>query len=160
MTRALYRSRQVLHALRPRLDAEHLRWAHDLLSEGEQRLFTSMHKRDQRHAIEVARKLRIQGLDHRDLLAAALLHDCGKGHAPVWLRITNVLAPRLVRRVAAQEANGWRGAAHRLAHHVELSAMAALEAGASLTTVRLVRGHPEPHEASLLSLLTAADDAS
>jgi hypothetical protein len=149
-----------LHALRPRLDAEDLRLAHELLSEGEHNLFLTMEKRDQRHAIEVARKLRAQGIGNRELLAAALLHDCGKREVPVWLRIVYVLAPRFVQASSRQDGYGWRGAAYRLVHHVELSALAAQDADASPTTVRLVRGRPEPEEARLLSLLTAADDAS
>jgi hypothetical protein len=149
-----------MHALRPRLDEDGIRLAQAILNEGELRLFQAMEKRDQRHAIEVTRKLRARGLDDPHLLAAALLHDCGKGAVPVWLRIAHVLWPAGVRAWARHSHDGWRGAAHRLVHHVELSAHAAQQAGASLTTVRLVRGHPEPDEAHLLSHLTEADDAS
>jgi hypothetical protein len=149
-----------MHALRPRIDGDGLRLAQEVLNPGEMRLFATMQKRDQRHAIEVARKLRARGLDDRHLLAAALLHDCGKGAVPVWLRIAYVLWPAGVRAWANHTHSGWRGAAHRLLNHAELGAAAAHEAGASQTTVRLVRGHPEPDEAELLSHLTAADDAS
>jgi putative nucleotidyltransferase with HDIG domain len=117
-----------------------------------------MERRDQRHGLEVARRLRL-GTDDRSLLVAALLHDCGKGRVPLWLRILNVLSPGVVDRLAA-EGDGWRAAAHRLRRHAELGAAMAQEAGCSQTTVRLIRGHIEPEEAWQHALLVAADDAS
>ncbi len=159
LARAIYRSRQVLHALRPRLDDAGLRFAREHLGEPELRLFLAMEKRDQRHALEVARRLREQGTASNDLLTAALLHDCAKGGVPVWLRIANVLSPALVRRLA-KDSHGWRGAAYRLAHHIELSAEAAAAAGTSPIAVRLIAGKPHPDEAWMLPILIAADDAS
>ena len=157
--RAVYRSRQVLNALRPKLDAGGVRFARARLTEPEMALFSAMEKRDQRHALQVAGRLRDQGVESKDLLTAALLHDCGKGAVPVWLRIANVLSPVLVRRLA-RSTDGWSGAAFRLVHHVELSAEAASAAGAAPAVVRLVRGRPAPDEAWMLTLLVAADDAS
>jgi hypothetical protein len=158
MFRPLYRSRQVLHALRPQIDAGDLDFAREVLSDAEAGLFFAMERRDQRHALEVATRLR-RGTDDRSLLAAALLHDCGKGSVPVWLRILNVVSP-VTTGVLAAEGRGWRGAAHRLRHHAELGAVMAREAGCSETTVRLIHGHVEPEEAWQHALLQAADDAS
>ncbi len=159
MARALYRSRQVLHALRPRIDEADLALARETLSEYESRLFLAMERRDQRHALEVARRLRA-GTDDRSILVAALLHDCGKGSVPVWLRVLNVLAPWLVQALADTVGGGWRGAAYRLRHHAEVGASMAEAAGSSPTTVRLIRGHVVPDEAWMHALLVAADDAS
>jgi hypothetical protein len=160
LARPFYRSRQVLLALRPRLEDSTLSLARQYLSEPELRLFLSMEKRDQRHALEVAGRLRDKGFEVNDLLAAALLHDCGKGAVPVWLRIANVLSPALVHSIAKKDSDSWQAAAYRLAHHVELSAVAASVAGAAPAVVRLIQGKPAPDEAWMLPLLIAADDAS
>lgn len=158
MFRTLYRSRQVLHALRPQIDPGDLDFAREVLSEAEAGLFFAMERRDQRHALEVAMRLR-RGTDDRSLLVAALLHDCGKGSVPVWLRILNVVSPSMTGLLAA-EGRGWRGAAHRLRHHAELGAVKAHEARCLEMTVRLIHGHVEPDDAWRHALLQAADDAS
>jgi HD superfamily phosphodiesterase len=119
-----------------------------------------MQRRDQRHALEVMGRLQALEVKDRDLLAAALLHDCGKGEVPVWLRIANVLSPALLRRMASAQAGGWRGHAHRLVDHAEIGARVAAAAGASEATVRYISGRVEAYEESLLALLIAADDAS
>jgi hypothetical protein len=148
----------VLHALRPRIDESEVEFARGLLSEAESVLFFAMERRDQRHALEVTRRLRL-GTDDRSLLVAALLHDCGKGGVPVWLRVLNVMSPAAVGRMAAN-GTGWRGAAYRLRRHAEIGAELAREAGCSEMTVRLIHGHIEPEEAWQHALLVAADDAS
>jgi hypothetical protein len=157
--RALYRTRQVYHALWPRIDADDLSAAHMLMTNAQRRLFDSMPRRDRRHALEVMRRLR-RDTEARDLLLAALLHDCGKGDVPVWLRILHVWAPRLGAAAGRAGAPGWRGAAYRLHHHVELSARLAQDAGCSALTVRLIGGTHTPDEARAAALLWAADDES
>ncbi len=81
-----------MHALRPRIDATDLAFARSLLTDPERELFDAMERRDQRHAIAVLTKVRVHTEDH-DVLIAALLHDCGKGAVPVWLRILKVVSP-------------------------------------------------------------------
>lgn len=159
-SRAAYRTRQVIHAINPRLDDAALASALALLNAREADLFNAMQKRDQRHALEVAARLRVEGIDDTDLLKAALLHDCGKGEAPVWLRIARVLAPGVVRSAGFEASTGWRGSAYRLAHHPEIGAEMARAAGSSTTTVGLIRGRVEPADEGRLALLMAADDAS
>jgi hypothetical protein len=159
LVRPLYRSRQVLHALRPRIDDAEMKVPSQTLTDGEARIFFAMEPSDQRHALAVARQVRAQTSD-REIIAAALLHDCGKGAVPIWLRILNVLVPGLVRRLGKTDASGWRSAAYRLAHHPELSARMAAAAGSTPTTIRLIRGHIEPDEEWMHLLLRAADDAS
>ena len=158
-SRALYRTRQVVNALWPRIAARDLEYARVLMTEQEARLFQAMERRDQRHALEVMRRLR-QVSDERALLIAALLHDCGKGAVPVWLRIAHVVAPQFGRMVGRDGHRGWRSAAYRLHHHVALSAQLVREAGSSETTVRLVAGTHHPEEEHLAQLLYEADDAS
>jgi hypothetical protein len=158
--RGVYRTRQVWQALRPRVEPGELAIVHQTLSPPLRQLFDRMERRDQRHALEVAQRLLSQGTPDPDLLTAALLHDCGKGSVPVWLRITKVLAPGWVRLVAREGDADWRAAAFRLAHHAELGARAAAEAGASSLTVALIRGEVAPADTGILARLMAADDAS
>ena len=159
LARALYRTRQVIHALRPRIDAAGLDYARSMLNEKQRDLFFAMERRDQRHALEVASRLRPR-TKSRGLLTAALLHDCGKGAVPVWLRILKVLSPSLLTRFASEDGPAWRAAAYRLEHHARIGADLAAEAGSSPTTVRLICGDTTAEEQPLLALLLAADDAS
>lgn len=170
--RPLYRARQFLHALYPMLDASHLAHARSILNDGEMRLFLTMERRDQRHGLRVLHHLLAEGQDDHDLLAAALIHDCGKGRAPLRLRTTNVAAPWLVRAWAGEYA--WcrepaRGlarrlgvdqAAYRLVHHARLGAELAQRSGSSAATVRYISGSAAEHERDKISLLRAADDRS
>jgi hypothetical protein len=159
LARPIYRTRQVVQALRPQIDDADLEYPRSLLNEAQRDLFFAMQRRDQRHALEVAGRLRSK-TDNRDLLTAALLHDCGKGAVPVWLRVLNVLSPALLQRLGDADGTGWRGAAHRLAAHPEIGAHRAAEAGSSAPTVRLIRGDVTADEAWMLDMLRAADDAS
>lgn len=158
--RAAYRTRQVAHALTPHIEETDLEWARSRLSAAELRLFGAMQRRDQRHALEVAGRLRAKGLDDDDLFKAALLHDCGKGDVPVWLRILKVLNPDLVRRAGDASSRGWRAAAYRLSHHADIGAALVREAGASSAVSALILGRVEAADEERLSLLIAADDAS
>jgi hypothetical protein len=159
-SRAVYRSRQVWHALRPQIDDAALASACALLNPAEARLFFAMQRRDQRHALEVYGRLREVSVSDSSALAAALLHDCGKGAVPIWLRVLNVLRPSLVDRFAIEDARGVRGAAWRLSHHEAIGARKALAAGSSETTMRFIEGRPLPEEEGLYAALVAADDAS
>jgi hypothetical protein len=158
--RVLYRVRQGLNALRPSLDPAAMTRAQAALLPGERRLFAAMEKRDQRHALEVFGRLRARGATDRDLMAAALLHDCGKGLIPVWLRTLNVLAPPFVAALAREEGTGARGAAYRLLHHPGLGADLARSAGSSATTVRYIGGRADPEEEANMEQLKAADGES
>jgi hypothetical protein len=160
LARVAYRTRHVLHAFLPGLDDSHLETARSVLGDGEFSLFLSMEKRDQRHGLRVMEHLRGRHHADRDLLAAALLHDCGKGSAPVWLRIAHVAATPVVRRLASNSGSATGLAAYRLVHHAELGAELAGRAGASEATVRYISGRVAEHEHDKIALLRAADDKS
>ena len=160
MVRPVYRTRQVWLALRPRIEHDDLLVAMELLAPAQAALFRAMERRDQRHALEVMRRLSDEGVRDRDLLVAALLHDCGKGAVPIWLRIVKVLSPGTLANVARPTGSSWRTAAYRLLHHAELGAVQAEAAGVSALTASLIRGHVEPAHQPQLALLMAADDAS
>jgi hypothetical protein len=160
LARALYRTRQVAHALNPRLDDAGVDRARGLLNATEAQLFFAMQRRDQRHALEVAGRLRAEGVEDTDLLKAALLHDCGKGEVPVWLRIAKVIHPGFVRSAGNEASTGWRGAAYRLTHHAEIGAKLVRAAGSGEAVAALIRGHVPAGDEHRLALLIAADDAS
>ena len=160
MARPVYRTRQVWLALRPRIENDDLLIATELLTPAQASLFGAMQRRDQRHALEVMRRLRDAGEREPDLLVAALLHDCGKGDVPLWLRIAKVLSPQLLKSLARPGGEGWRAAAYRILHHAELGAAQAEAAGVSPLTAALIRGRVEQADAPLLAHLMAADDAS
>jgi hypothetical protein len=156
----VYRVGQGLRALRPRIASDGLARAVAILVPAERDLFAVMDKRDQRHGIDVMIRLEGNGMADRDLLAAALLHDCGKGSVPVWLRTLNVLAPALVHLLARRGASGLAGAAFRLRHHAGLGAALAAAAGSTEATVRYIAGRVRPEEETKMVLLKAADDES
>jgi hypothetical protein len=76
-----------------------------MLGGAEYALFHSMERRDQRHGLEVMRRLRFGGETDRELLTAALLHDCGKGAVPAF---AYVVTPALVRRLGSEAAGAPR----------------------------------------------------
>ncbi len=163
-TRVLYRSRQFFGALRPRVDAELLADAFRLLREPEQRLFSTMTLRDQQHCLDVYNRLRQQGHDDPELLAAALLHDVGKGRIALWHRVAYVLlsaaTPGLLRRLAVPgDGPNWRAALYRCRHHPELGAELARQAGCPTQVVALIHGENVDAQDGRLAALQAADEA-
>jgi hypothetical protein len=164
LARARYRSSQFFSALRPRVDRATRDEGFTLLSEGERDLFETMTRRDQQHCLNVYRRLRDEGHADRDLLAAALLHDAGKGRIALWHRVAFVVlevgAPGLLRRVAGPgEGTAWRQALYRCLHHAELGAEAARRAGSSERTVALIREDGSAAAPELLLALKGADDS-
>ena len=169
--RALYRGRQFFEALRPRIDGTLRAEALRLLHEPERRLFESMTPHDQRHCLDVYRRLRADGQTDRDLLVAALLHDVGKGRVALWHRVAYVLleawTPGLLDRLAKPgdgaglpAAAGYRQALYRCRHHVELGGQLAREAGCSDTVVALIRADVGNARAAWLEALRNADDTA
>ncbi|HXH21886.1 MAG TPA: hypothetical protein VNN10_07635 [Dehalococcoidia bacterium] len=167
LARTAYRARQFLLALFPRFEEHHGDLVRSVLNEGELALFESMEVRDQRHGIRVMEHLLRDHHADRDLLAAGLLHDCGKGRVPLWLRVAYVAAPWLVRLLArgaepsgAPRARAAAAAAYRLVHHASLGAALAARAGSSEATVRYISGSVPEHEHDKIAVLRAADDRS
>ncbi len=125
-------------------------------------LFDGMAVADQRHGLDVVAALRSAGATDVDLLAAGLLHDCGKGR-----RV------RLVHRVAwslGQRYGSWIWRAStglptfatglaRLRDHASRSAELAEAAGCSPRTVELIRNQEAPTDDAGRQLL-AADEAN
>jgi hypothetical protein len=111
---------------------------------------------DQRHSLRVFRRLQERGCLEKDLLAAALLHDVGKGqgHVPFWTRPVIVIgkqcAPRLLSRLAVYPQKGsayprWRLSLGYAWHHADIGADLAAVAGLSERTVLYIRTHYQPN---------------
>lgn len=139
--------------------------AEQVLPHGARDLFRRMPVADRRHALDVVARLRSAGHEDRDVLAAALLHDAGKGpRMRLWHRVTGVLleagAPRALRRLASPDPRSWRHPFHLYLHHDAISAEMAVAAGCSPRAGAFIRGQPNESDAPLAAALKAADDAS
>lgn len=131
-------------------------WAMGVLTPAEGRVYLSMDPRDREHACRVAGHLL---LDHPDadpeVVAAALLHDCGKSVRRYHLaeRVLVGLVPNRVARVLPP-----LGALGIRAHHPELGARLLAHAGARPRVARLVARHHHPGGDPDAALLHHYDD--
>jgi hypothetical protein len=128
-------------------------------------LFDGMPVADRRHGLDVAQRLLAAGVDDRDVLAAALVHDGAKGRRlRLWHRVGGVLleavSPRLLGRLASADPAAAGYPWHLYLHHGELSARLAREAGLSERTVAFIAGRAIAADAPLAAALRRADDAS
>ena len=147
------------------------------------RLFLAMPSQDRQHALNVFHSLQQEGYDDPDLLAAALLHDVGKGvtqgevavspagqgvpyrEGPrLWHRVVVVLMltfwPGLLEQLGQEDRDGWRRPFYIQQHHPALGAELARQAGCSPVTVDIIRHHEDPpgqKDELLLAALRAAD---
>lgn len=158
-----HRIRQFLEAGRqPTRDDFEL--AARLLDEPLLRLFEAQHPRDIVHSANTARWLLDRGHEDPDLLAAALLHDVGKGPQRRIDRALYVVAAEVgqAARLAAPVSRfELRRAVARTLTHGESGADALAAAGASPRVVSLTRLHHEPPRADgVLALLQEADAAN
>lgn len=124
-------------------------------------LFDGMHVADRRHGLDVVGYLRREGVTDRDVLAAGLLHDCGKGGAGVWPRVAWSLGERYGSglRAAAAHLPGWSDQMARLRDHAALSADAVAAAGLPPRAVALVREQDDPSDPEYGRVFHAADEA-
>jgi putative nucleotidyltransferase with HDIG domain len=127
-------------------------------------LFLSQHPRDILHSVNAARYLLAHGHAEPDLVAAALVHDIGKGHQRRPDRVVFVLATGagLTGRLAGPSSRlEWRRAVSRSLHHAETGAALLESAGASPAVVELVRQHHAREGGNdMLTALQGADAAT
>lgn len=118
-------------------------------------LFEGMSVADQQHCLRVCRNLQADGCEERDLLAAALLHDVGKGEGrvPFWTRPAIVIgkryAPQLLSRLTVyprkeQSLPSWRRSLSYAWWHAEVGADLSAAAGLSEQAVLYIRSHHQP----------------
>jgi hypothetical protein len=126
-------------------------------------LFFTMSRNDQRHSLTVYRALRERGCADADLLAAALLHDSGKGagRVPLLIRPPVVLlrafAPGALRWLARSPRPWFRRPFYAAWRHAEIGADLAAQAGLPARVVTLIRTHHQPDGPA--AELHAVDDA-
>ncbi|HJP72372.1 MAG TPA: hypothetical protein VJ975_11685 [Candidatus Limnocylindria bacterium] len=156
---------QAVAHVRARVDPAEEGVARRVLPDGAFALYRAMPVADRRHALDVVDKLLAAGHDDTDVLAAALLHDVAKGdRMRLWHRSASVVleavAPRLLRRLAAEDPRSWRHPFHLYLHHDRLSARLADEAGCAPRVGAFIIGAVDGADARLLAALKEADDAS
>lgn len=127
-------------------------------------LFRAQHPRDIVHTAATARWLLTRRHTDRDLIAAALLHDIGKGEQRRLDRAAFVTAcyVGLATRLAASDSRlAIRRALDRTLAHSETAAGMLANAGASERVIALTRLHHAPPRGDrVLALLQQADAAS
>jgi len=122
-----------------------------LLDDRQLRLFQEMKAPEQNHSIRVYQSLRHSGVQNKDLLQAALLHDAGKQQVTLyrWERIFAVLLDAAAPRISAAWGEGKpKGLRKPLAvyhQHAAWGAELAREAGCSSLTVWLICNHETDH---------------
>jgi hypothetical protein len=114
---------------------------------------------DQRHSIEVARRLVADVGDGapRPVVAAALLHDCGKNDAGLGTA-ARVAATVWIGFVGRARAARGDGRVARYCRHEPIGATMLARAGSDPVTVALVGGRPDA-PAAALAALRAADSS-
>ncbi|MFC4638496.1 HD domain-containing protein [Deinococcus hohokamensis] len=131
-------------------------WARPHLTEAEWRVYEGMDARDREHACRVARHLlREHPEAEPEVVAAALLHDCGKSvrRYSVLERVLVGLVPNRLSRVLPPV-----GALGVRANHPELGARLLAHAGARPRVARLVARHHHPGGDPDAALLHHYDD--
>jgi hypothetical protein len=114
-------------------------------------VFATMTTNDQRHSLTVYRALRERGCEDAEMLAAALLHDSGKGasRVPFVVRPVVVLlrafAPGILRWLARSPHPWFRRPFYNAQRHADIGADLAAQAGLSPRVVTLIRTHHQPH---------------
>ncbi|MBI4504821.1 MAG: HD domain-containing protein [Chloroflexi bacterium] len=159
-----HRIRQFFRALRPApTEAERIA-VRAVLTPPQYALFARLAVADQRHAVEVYRRVLAGGVADREVLQAALLHDVGKAGSGLrlWQRVAAVLldawAPGFLARLKAR--GPWRRAFRVYVRHPERGARLARLAGSSERVVTLIAAHQNGAAGDpALALLRQADDA-
>jgi hypothetical protein len=154
-SRISYRAYQFFFRLFTRIRESDLEPVYTHLPPAGQTLFKTMSQGDQRHALNVYHALHATGCTDKDLLAAALLHDVGKGGGRVrfFMRPIVVLmeigTPRLLNKIAGSTfqtlVSPWRQPFHDAFYHAELGAKLAKEASLSPHAVEYIYTHHDPY---------------
>ncbi len=120
-------------------------------------LFRTMSNADQQHCLRVCRRLQARGCVERDMLAAALLHDVGKGEGrvPFWTRpvivVSKILRPAWLARITIApeliehtKIPTWRRELSYAWWHAEVGARLAAQTGLSQRSILYIQTHHLP----------------
>lgn len=150
--------------------AQDQQWALEQLLEGEAEIWMRMTRVDRRHAAGVARRVEVAlGAEAtRPVLAAALLHDCGKTVSKLgtYGRVIATISVKLAGHDMAEAWSETRGFTRRVGlyvQHPQLGSDLLGMAGSAPLTVAWTAEHHKPPEdwsvpAEIGQALKAADD--
>ena len=155
--RVAHRVRQFFHALKVRDDPTLPLVLRAYLNPAEESLFLRQSPTDQRHAVMVFKRLRVEGGNSSVLLRAALLHDVGKtvGVIRLWHRVVYVLLSRAIPsllELITNESDGWRQPFWVLKRHAALGAALAREIGVEPAVVELIANHHRPLHCATMNI--------
>lgn len=161
----MHRVGQLVGHLTARVSQTEVEALHGVLPPAGWQVFEAMPVADRRHALDVVRHLLDRGHDDPELLAAALLHDAGKGRRlRLWHRIGGVMlgavAPRALARLASSDEGSRRYPWYVYLNHAALSGIQAERAGCPPRTAALIAGRIDAGHAADLAALHAADEAN
>ena len=147
--RIRYRARQFWHALRATPAPQDLDLARQVLSPVQMDLFLKLQPNEQVHSMRIYRQLYHRYPLEKDLLVAALLHDVGKTVYPlrlwerVWIVIARAILPTKAIEWGQADPRGWKRPFAIAEQHAGWGADMAANAGASTTSVNLIRRHQQ-----------------
>jgi len=155
VARLLHLARRFFGSLRPGgPSAEGQRWAESLLLSEERTIWCALSGPDRRHSVGVARRVQVDlgPRATRPVLAAALLHDCGKLQSVLRTPgrvVATILGATLVRteqdvNVWCSSTSNWKRSVGRYRDHPEGGAQMLTEAGSDPLTVAWAREHHLP----------------
>ena len=151
-SRSAHRARRFWWALTARsLRPTTRAWVDGYLLAGERELFDTLTRSDQRHHVQVARRMiALVGESEREWVAAALLHDVGKAVCGLGTlgRVVATLMPW------CKAGDGRVARYHR---HEQIGASLLLSAGSSATTAALVGKWDEAPQRAAKALFEADD---
>lgn len=175
----LYRFQQFWLAVSSRPTTDDLQQAAQILGARLYAVFCQMQPGEQAHSLQVMRRVQQQNQTDRGLLAAALLHDCGKSRRPlrlwerVWIVLVKTGLPTQAKAWGRQpytrinDLPFWQQPLIVAEQHAAWGAEMAANAGAAELTVRLIGCHQDklpsqltPMETNFLSVLQNADNES
>jgi putative nucleotidyltransferase with HDIG domain len=112
-------------------------------------LFLKLQPNEQAHSLRIYRQLYQKNSTEKDLLVAALLHDVGKTAYPLhpweraWIVIGKATLPSKMAEWGQAEPRGWKRPFVIAEQHAGWGAEMAANAGASTTSVNLIRRHQQ-----------------
>ena len=139
--------------------------ARRLLTPAELLLFAGLPGRERRHAMDMLHWLRARAAPSDELLAAALVHNVGKGPIHLQERVAYVLldllTPELLERIASPSGVRFQRSLAAQRDHPRRGAALLDAAGSTPRVQALVREHhdPPPADDRELAWLIAADTA-